>query len=44
MGNIEIGLRLQDVDISKVEAIWSKLKQLQQDEPKVEITDFNFRE
>lgn len=44
MANLEIQLRLSDINISEVEAIWGKLKQLQQDEPKIEITNFNFME
>ena len=44
MGNIEIQLQLNDVDISKVEVVWQKLKDLQAAEPKVEIISFNFRE
>ncbi len=44
MANIDIQLNLIDVDISKVEVIWKKLKDLQVAEPKVEIISFNFRE
>lgn len=42
MGNLDIQLRISDLNISKVETIWGKLKDLQKAEPKLEIINFNF--
>lgn len=44
MANIEIQLRLNDIDITKVKIIWQKLKDLQINEPQLEISNFSFRE
>ncbi len=44
MANLDIQLRLNEIDISKVEIIWQKLKELQATEEQLEIINFNFTE
>lgn len=44
MPNLEINLRLSNVDVSKVEAVWNMIKKLQKEEKKLEIISFKFSE
>ena len=42
MGHIIIGMVISDVGVDKVSAIWTKLKALEAEEPKLKITAFSF--